>query len=423
MSGNDFVPLDEQARAILVGNDRGGFTLPTSGLYPYQWNWDSAFAGWGFATFDLDRAWQELETLFAGQWPNGMVPHILFRRDDPDYFPGPSVWGAENVGPIPSSGISQPPLAATFIRAIWERDKAAGEARLRALLPRIKAWHKWFMDWRCSDQGAIFITHPWEAGRDNSADWDGAMQMINPEGVGEYTRRDTGHVDPSMRPTKADYDRYLWLVYRGRSLGWDEAKVAVDRPFMVADPTLTFALLRANRDLVHMMQSLGHDTDDVEAWSQRLEAGSEQLRNPETGLFNAVNLLNGAHTGHVTSASFMNWYAGIDDARTHEALVDILGSCTYPIPSLALASPQYDGMRYWRGPTWAIMNSLIGIGLADMGFKEAAEELRLKTRDMITKHGFPEYFHPETGEPAGGGTFTWTAAVWLAWASPSVGAN
>jgi len=421
MTKHDAIPLDEQARAILTGNDRGGFTLPTSGLYPYQWNWDSAFAGWGFATFDLDRAWTELENLFAGQWPNGMVPHILFRRDDPDYFPGPSVWGAEHVGPIPSSGISQPPVAATFIRAIWETDKAFGDARLKALLPKIKAWHAWFMEWRASDQGAIFITHPWEAGRDNSADWDGAMAMIDPVGVGEYTRRDTSHVDPSMRPTKADYDRYLWLVYRGRSMGWDETRVAVDRPFMVADPSLTFTLLRANRDLSHMLAANGDKTQDVDTWSTRLEQGAEQLRNPDTGLYNAVNLRNGAHTGLVTSASFLNWYAGIDDARSHAALKDVMASCQYPIPSLALSSDKYDAMRYWRGPTWAMMNAITELGLREMGHIDEAQELLEKTRALITRHGFPEYYHPETGEPAGGGTFTWTAAVWLAWASPSVG--
>lgn len=57
--------LDDQARAILRQNDRGGYTVPTHGLYPYQWNWDSAFAAWGFSTFDLPRAWDELDTLMA----------------------------------------------------------------------------------------------------------------------------------------------------------------------------------------------------------------------------------------------------------------------------------------------------------------------------------------------------------------------
>lgn len=421
MSGYDSVSMDERARAILVGNDRGGYTVPTAGLYPYQWNWDSAFAGWGFSTFDLDRAWVELETLFSGQWPNGMIPHILFRQNDPDYFPGPDVWGTEGIGPIPSGGISQPPVAATFIRSIWEHDKAAGDARMQALLPRIKAWHKWFMDWRTSDQDAVFISHPWEAGRDNSPDWDSAMAMIDPVGVGEYTRRDTGHVDPSMRPTKEEYDRYLWLVYRGRDLSWDEAEMAKDRAFKVADPTLTFILMRANRDLSHMMAAAGMDTTEVDGWSERLEAGAISLRNAETGLFNAINLRTGEHTGHITSATFLVWYAGMEDETSLSAVRKELADNQFPIPSLAKSSQLFDGMRYWRGPTWAIMNAIIGLGLREMGHVEEAEILRAKTRDLITKHGFAEYFHPDSGKPAGGGTFTWTAAVWLAWASPSAG--
>ena len=80
------------ARDILRKNDKGGFTVPTSGLYPYQWNWDSVFVAMGFATFDESRACREIETVFDAQWNNGFVPHIIFRRDDPDYFPGPSVW-------------------------------------------------------------------------------------------------------------------------------------------------------------------------------------------------------------------------------------------------------------------------------------------------------------------------------------------
>lgn len=421
MSGMDFISVDERARAIMVGNDKGGFTVPTGGLYPYQWNWDSAFAGWGFATFDLDRGWQELESLFACQWPNGMVPHIMFRRNDPDYFPGPDVWGTQGIGPIPSSGISQPPVAGFFVRQIWEQDKSFGEERVKALLPKIIAWHKWFMDWRTSDAGSVYITHPWEAGRDNSADWDSAMKMIDPVGVGEYTRRDTGHVDPSMRPTKADYDRYLWLVKRGREMGWDEAKLAEDRPFMVADPTMTFALLRANRDLSHLAREFGLDTTEIDAWTARLEEGAEALRNPVTGLYDAINLRSGEHTGNVTNASFMAWFAGIDDEVARDALADCMKATKYPVPSLATDSPDYDAMRYWRGPTWAMMNALIGIGLAEFGYTEQAETLRKQTRDLISSHGFAEYFNPETGDPAGGGTFTWTAATWLAWASPSAG--
>ena len=67
--------------------------MPNGRVYPFQWNWDSAFVALGFATFDQDRAWTEIETLFKAQWADGFLPHIVFWKDDPGYFPGPSVWG------------------------------------------------------------------------------------------------------------------------------------------------------------------------------------------------------------------------------------------------------------------------------------------------------------------------------------------
>lgn len=417
----DHISLDEQARAILRANDRGRYSVPTGGLYPYQWNWDSGFAAWGFAEYDRPRAWLELETLFSGQWPNGMVPHILFHRPDPGYFPGPDVWGTEGaVGDVPSSGISQPPVAATFIRKIYEADRALGRRHMEALYPKLVKWHRWFMEWRAQD-GMIFVTHPWESGRDNTVDWDGPMAAIDPVGIDPYTRRDTSHVDPHMRPTKADYDRYLFLVQRGRDLGWDEAKMAKDMPFKVADPTMTFILLRANRDLLALGAEIGADTQEIEGWITTLEAGAERLRNPETGCFDAIDLNSGSYAGNVTSAAFLCWYAGIDCPKMMDELDQAFDACVYPVPSQKLGTKGYDAMRYWRGPAWAMLNALTAIGLGDMGHQAAAEELRQRTAKMVGQRGFAEYFHPLTGDPAGGGTFTWTAAVWLAWASPSAG--
>ncbi|MEM9317939.1 MAG: hypothetical protein AAGA70_02915 [Pseudomonadota bacterium] len=415
----DHIALDTQARAILTGNDRGGYTVPTAGLYPYQWNWDSAFAAWGFATFDLDRAWQELETLMSGQWPNGMVPHILFHRADPGYFPGPDVWGTDGCGPIPSSGISQPPVAASFVRAIWDRDQAAGEARARALYPKLLAWHRWFMDWRCQD-GMIFVTHPWESGRDNAADWDVAMAAIDPQGVGEYTRRDTTHVDAAMRPTKADYDRYIWLVHRGRRLGWDEPAMSKDAPFRVADPTMTFILLRGHRDLADMADALGEDRHEIDDWISTLEDGARRGLKTQEGRFDGIDLSSGQRSGVTSNAAFLCWYGGIEDDWMLAAFDRCFDRARYPVPSHDPDDGRFDAMRYWRGPTWAVINTLIGLGLEKMGHNARADRLRRSTREMIAQQGFAEYFDPIQGRPAGGGTFTWTAAIWLSWASPSM---
>ena len=416
----DHISLDDQARAILRGNDRGGYTVPTAGLYPYQWNWDSAFAAWGFAEFDTARAWAELETLMAGQWDSGMVPHILFHKPDPDYFPGPDTWGAKGCGPVASSGISQPPVAATFARKVYETDPENGKARIAGLFPALVRWHRWFMQWR-SHEGMIFVTHPWETGRDNAPDWDGPMAAIDPTGVPPYTRRDTGHVDPAMRPTKEDYDRYLWLVARGERLNWDDAAMAQDMPFKVADPTMTFILLRANRDLAAMADILGEARDEIDGWIATLEAGSEALRNPTTGAYDAIDLRTGQHAGNVSSAAFLCWFAGIDCPVMDQELIEAFAQTTFPVPSQKASSPEFNPKRYWRGPSWAMMNALIAMGLEERGKEGDAEELRTRTATLIGEHGFAEYFHPMTGAPEGGGTFTWTAAVWLAWASPSAG--
>ena len=139
--------LDEALR-ILKENDRGGYTIPTRGLYPFQWNWDSCLAALGLRHLDEARAWQELETLLAHQWPDGMVPHIVFHVPDEGYFPGPDVWGAPlPSGTItPTSGITQPPLLGYAMRRLYEeaRDSRLAEAKARALLPKAAAWHRWF---------------------------------------------------------------------------------------------------------------------------------------------------------------------------------------------------------------------------------------------------------------------------------------
>jgi len=411
--------LDQTARDILRLNDRGGYTVPTEGLYPYQWNWDSAFAAMGFAQFNVDRAWVEFETLFSGQWDNGMVPHILFHQVDEDYFPGPEMW--KSVGPIPSSGITQPPVAATMVRLVFERNPNVGLARLAPLYDKIVAWHDWFMAWRL-DQGAVCTTHPWETGRDNAPDWDGAMAAIDPVGVGEYRRRDTSHVDSEMRPTREDYDRYVWLVQRGARLNWDDAAMLQDTPFRMADPSMTFTLMRAQRDLAELGRSLGRDVSTIEGQIAKLESGAQTLWNETLGCYDSRDTRTGEWANSISNASFLCWYGGVPAPQMRAVLTHVLEGVTYGVPSFTPHDPKFEAKRYWRGPVWAVMNMLIGMGLDEMDLPEG-QVLREGTADLITKHGFSEYFDPLDGSPAGGGTFTWTAAVWLGWASPDAGQN
>jgi alpha,alpha-trehalase len=418
--------LDKKARDILTGNDQGGYTIPTKGLYPYQWNWDSVFVALGFAEFDQDRAWQEIEMLFQGQWRDGMVPHILFRKDDPSYFPGPSVWGTDG-GPIASSGHSQPPVAASVVNELVESDRTgAGVKRAEALLPKLMAWHRWWLAYRDPQGlGVIAVIHPWESGRDNLPDWDDALRAVEVRDIEPYERKDTSHVDPAMRPHKEDYDRYLSIVAACRKVGWDPKKVAETCPFFVADPGVTFIFLRANRDLLKLAERLGRtaEADEIRGWIAKMEAGAKSLWNQTLQAHVALDLRSGEKTDGISCASFLAPYAGLKDRDTLTALQShfdrFASKVNYMMPSYDPEHDCYEPLRYWRGPVWAMINYMIARGFAEAGDKVRAERLRADTARLIELSGFAEYFSPETGTGAGGGSFSWTAAIWLSWASPT----
>ncbi len=414
--------LDRRARAILEANDRGGYTVPNGRVYPFQWNWDSAFVSLGIAAFDLDRAWREIETLFEGQWPDGFLPHIVFWKDDEGYFPGPEVWGTNRVPR--TSGITQPPVAATAVRRLWERsDKAAFRPRLEQLFPKLMAWHAWFA--RVRDplgKGLVVAIHPWETGRDNSPEWDRALQAVDTSRVGTYRRRDTSHLDPSVRPTKEEYDRYVALVQFGREAGWDQERIARESPFRVADVGMTMILLRANRDLLALAEELGRSAEaqQLRQWIAHAEQGVDWLWDEDLGCYASRDTATGRFSGFVTNASFLSFYAGLShperDRRLIAHLERIAGRVKYLLPSLDPADAGFDPIRYWRGPVWAVVSFLVATGLADAGHVDWAERLRSDTRALIEGVGFYEAYCPLTGRGTGGDDFSWTAAMWLHWA-------
>lgn len=413
--------LNAKARDILIRNDRGGYTVPTHGLYPYQWNWDSAFVALGFAEFDRNRAWQEIETLVSGQWDDGMIPHIIFHKDDPGYFPGPSVWA---TGKTPAtSGITQPPVLATIVRKLWE-DEGADPAhpRMRALYAACLKSHRWFHEYRDpKGNGLVMVMHNWETGRDNSSEWDDALARVDTSNVGIYQRRDTGHVDAAMRPTQNEYDRYVAILQFGRNCGWNHREIADNGPFRMIDVGMSMELLRANRDLLEMARAIS-DRAVIAALEARIalsEAGMDWLWNEEAGAYCSRDATTEESSELVTNASFLAFYAGVGNsaqrARLIAALERITGSATYLLPSLEAGSRAYDHKRYWRGPIWLVVSYMVAQGLAEAGHGEWAARIRRNSASLIEKSGFFESFSPEDGSGSGGPDFSWTAAMWLAW--------
>jgi hypothetical protein len=416
--------LDEQARAILKKNDRGGYTVPTARLYPYQWNWDSAFVALGFATFDRARAWRELEMLLEGQWPNGMIPHILFRRDDPDYFPGPSVWQA-NLGSIPSGGISQPPVLSSIVRTLVETGGERDAKHAEAMFERLAHWHRWWHTERKPAGCPVVATvHPWETGRDNCPDWMIGMDAmaVHPD-LEPYTRMDTKHANPAQRPSKEQYDKFVTIIKFGRDVGWDQSALTNEGPFLMADPGIHFILLRADRDLRVLATKLGRDTAEIDNWIDAGIAGTAYFWNAEIDAFCARDVRSGAFSNGFSNASALCFYAGAGtetQRRETVAHIERIGAAAkFLLPSWDPEAPMFEAQRYWCGPIWTQMNYIAAKGLAEAGHFALADRLRLDLRAMIEQSGFYECFDPISGGGCIGTDFSWTAAMWLTWASPS----
>jgi glycogen debranching enzyme len=412
----------QEAMAILRDNDRGGYTVPTARLYPFQWNWDSAFCAMGFATFDEPRAWDELDSLFLGQWPDGLVPHIIFHQPADTYFPGPEVWGTHHTPP--TSGITQPPVAASAARHILEsaQDQPAAMRRCKALYPTLLASHRWWSKARDPDgTGLVAVLHNWETGMDNSPAWDRALERV-PRTATAYVRKDTGHVDSDMRPTPVDYDRYIHLVEVYRNCRWDPAAMWAAAPFKIAHIGINAILLKAEMDLLVLAGHFGTEAECKEIGMRiaRMQKAMSALWSPAMNAFQSVDLVTGERIAAATSAGFMPLLTDTPTPAQASAMArEITRWCAlgrYGLPTVAPDDPVFDGKRYWRGPVWCIVNWMISDGLRRHGELDTAALLKQSTQSLLLDKGFAEYFDPLDGTPCGGLGFSWSAAAGLAFA-------
>ncbi|WEX89181.1 trehalase family glycosidase [Sinorhizobium garamanticum] len=415
----------DQAKRILVANDRGGYTVPTDRLYPFQWNWDSAFVAMGFALYDTDRAYRELERLVEGQWADGMIPHIVFHQPSDTYFPGPSVWRTKHT--IPTSGITQPPVFAIALRKLYEAAGTQAEARTLPLYEAALKWHRWWYKARDPEgTGLVALLHPWESGSDNSPAWDIALARVPTTTQTPVVRKDIGHVNAEMRPRDDDYKRFIHLVDVYAACGWDPAKQWEKAPFKVAEIQTTAILLKAGEDLEHLASLFGRTEDaaEIAALNDRTRKAILAQWRPKLSRFVSRDLISGDDVEAATQAGFipllsLDLDTGITDALVTEMKAWSKGlKVAFPTTKPGIAS--WEPKRYWRGPAWAIINWLLIDGLRRNGRPEAAEELRKSTIMAIETEGFAEYFDPVTGEGCGGLGFSWTAAayMWLMKAAP-----
>lgn len=421
--------LARHAREVLEANWLGHSTSPSVQLYPHQWSWDSAFVAIGYARHDEERARIELESLFAGQWANGMLPHIVFVENSAPYFPGPEIWQSEQAAGAPTSprtsGIVQPPVHATATWHVYRLSRDRGQARafLQAMLPRLAAWHDYLHRERTRDGSPLVeIWHPWESGMDNSPLWDGILARISPTGsVPAYQRTDLLVAEPAERPTDAEYDRYIHLVSLFRESGYDGARIRATSPFAVRDVLFNTLLVRAEHDLAAIADELGEPAEHYRERAKHVaKAVDTELWSDAHNSYLDADVVAGELIDVAAWSRFSPLFAGIpDDPRAAGVVEDLMGS-TVPIDGVGLAVPslppsddRFEPALYWRGPIWINANWLLYHGLLRYGFTTEAGTLREAMIELARRGGFSEHYNPMTGRGHGGGEFAWSAALVL----------
>jgi hypothetical protein len=408
------------AADVLRSNDRGSFTVPSGSLYPYQWLWDAAFIALGWSTLDRSRAWDELDSIVRGQWPDGMLPHVIYHHPGARYFPDPDLWG---VGRTPAtSAITQPPvLASVVLRMVQDADGDREDVeRARRLWPALVASHRWMHSARDPDgTGLICSYHPWETGMDNSPPWDEPLARVPLDGAVTYDRKDTALVPVTQRPTTRDYDRYVAIVAEMRSMRYEPAAMWERCSFKVADIATNAIAARAGADLLTLAALIDGDCAEAAAWAHASRDGLQRLWEPTQRQFFSLDLRTGMMLMPATSASLLPCWTGMLTTEQHAAVADSFDrwgtTAGAAVPSCEPTAQAYDPNRYWRGPVWVNINWMIADGLRREGDAARADALRDDTRRLIEQSGMREYFNPETGAGLGAADFGWTAALARYW--------
>jgi hypothetical protein len=423
--------LLSRAKVVVESNWRDGFSIPTSKLYPFQWNWDSGFVAMGTSNYDVEKAIVEIESMFSGQWANGLLPHILFHSEnETSYFPNFDFWNS-NINPgaplhPKSSGITQPPVFGFVIEEILNKypDDERVISFVKRIFPKLIKYHNFLYKYRTiDDDGLFFIFHPWESGRDNSPIWDESLNRIQLKAgdIPAYQRRDNLIADPSERPTQEQYDRYVYLLELGKKYHYDGPEIAEQSPFLVQDCMMNAILIKSNDSLINIGMRFGFDVSQVEEWQAlSKENFNRKFWNEEIQSFVSYDQRGGYQMAHKEIGGLVALFAETATQEQSKKLSDYLWSIHnrgfYLCPSFDVDSPLFDSKRYWRGPVWPQMNWMIYEGLLKYQYTDLAEIVKADLIELVSKLGFFEYFESEKSladtctKGYGGNNFSWTAS-------------
>ncbi len=327
---------------------------PSKTHYVGVWQWDAYFHALAYRHVDMALAKNQLRIILDHQRPDGMMPDAVHDEGVVAHLATPV-----------DADVTKPPLIAWAAWKLYEHDR--DKEFLDEIYEQLVRWNSWWFEHNDLDgNGLCEYQHPFSSGLDDSPLWDGGMPVESP-----------------------DLNTYLCLQQEA---------------------------------LAGIATVLGLSAD-ARLWSRRAEAMARRMVrkmwDPAAGLFRARR--DGRPVAVSTPVGLLPLLTGRLPEHVTRRLVERLTDPSafwprFPVPSVALSDPAFDGQQMWRGPTWVNVNYLLVEGLQRCGYPAEADELRRRTIQLIGRHrDIFEYYDPLTGEPApkAASLFGWSAALFI----------
>ncbi|UCD89539.1 MAG: hypothetical protein JSW04_14170 [Desulfobacterales bacterium] len=421
--------IHQKAVNILDKNRLNGWTMPSSRLYPHLWNWDSGFISRGYLNYDAEKAYQELRSLFKGQWRDGFLPHIIFNPEYVEHFPGPSYWKADHSGKVPSgmftSGISQPPVHATMIvesiKLDPEKDRAL--SFLKEIYPKLNQLHSFYFNERDPlAENLVSIVHPWESGLDNAPLWDEPLAAITDTSTWalRMQRKYDALSEQGERPKRTYIEKYSFLIENLFKNNYHWQKISDNHPFLIQGVLFNSILCKSEHDLGKIAEIIGLDAQTHYERADNLKTAiNKKLYDEADGNYYNFDMVGQKHIKRETIFSYMPLFAGIPDEERGKVVLDNLRTHCFciadmdcvAVPSYDMCQVDFEGEFYWRGPVWVNINWYMAQGARRYGETELADWIENSLIALVDRKGFYEYYDPDSGKGLGEQDFSWTAAL------------
>ena len=236
----------------------------------------------------------------------------------------------------------------------------------------------------------------------------------------DFMRKDKKNIPANQRPSDDEYTRYSYLVQRYGQTGWNQQQIFDLKLFQVQSILFNVLHQKSLQALSEIAGLLGESSATTDQMiSQVTNSFETRLWDEPSKRYLNLDLKTNQliHTDNINQ--FLPLFANIPTPVRADTLIKRLDSADFwsnhgwGISTQAHSSDVYDQVCYWRGPVWINMNWMIIKGLESYGYSDLAAKLAHQTLELVVKHGFFEYFNPETGQGLGSDSFSWTAALVL----------